>query len=441
MLPGGVQPACVVVDGERISAIAGHSAAPVDALLQDFGDDFVLPGLVDTHIHINEPGRTHWEGFETATRAAAAGGYTCLVDMPLNSIPSTINVDALEQKRAAAAGKSLVDYAFWGGAVEGNAADLKPLAKAGVAGFKAFLVPSGVDEYAMLDETGLRAAMPKIAASGLPFLIHAELPGPLEKAQRSLTEREWREYGNYLHSRPDEAELAAIRLIIRLAREYQCRVHIVHLATSHALIELFRARLDSLPITVETCPHYLYFSAECIPDGATQYKCAPPIRAAFHRDLLWQALRDGDIDMIATDHSPCPIELKQLDSGNFKTAWGGISSVSLALSAVWTKGRQYGISIGEIVRWMCEQPAVLCGLAGRKGRIAIGADADFAIFDADRPWQVTEEQLHFRNKVSPYLGERFTGRVKATFLRGELIYQEGRFPAPPEGRECRVNKI
>ncbi len=426
----------MIVDDERIVEIAAHSTPPPEALLKDYGDDFVLPGLVDTHIHINEPGRTDWEGFETATHAAAAGGYTCLVDMPLNSTPATTNVQALEEKRASAKGKALVDYAFWGGAVEGNATDLKCLAEAGVLGFKAFLVPSGVDEFAMLDEAGLRQAMPVIAATGLPLLVHAELP----PAIHPLTGNP-RQYTNYLHSRPDEAELQAIRLMIELVREYRGRVHIVHLATSHALPELRQARAEGLPITVETCPHYLYFSAESIPDGATQFKCAPPIRAAFHSRLLWQALHDGEIDMIATDHSPCPLELKQLPTGNFKTAWGGISSVSLALSAVWTKARLADISISEIVKWMCEQPAVLSGLSNRKGRIAVGMDADITIFDPDRTWHVTESQLHFRNKISPYLGERLTGQVKATLLRGQLVYENGRFPAAPAGRECRTRHV
>ncbi len=426
----------MVVEDGRISEITGHSAPPDDALLKDFGNYFVLPGLIDTHIHINEPGRADWEGFETATRAAAAGGYTCLVDMPLNSIPATTNVAALEQKRAAANGKAMVDYEFWGGAVEGNAADLKPLAEAGVAGFKAFLVPSGVAEFTMLDEAGLRAALPIIAATGLPLLVHAELPYALQPFAGNP-----KQYVNYLASRPDEAELQAIRLMIDLVRQHRCRVHIVHLATSYALFDLRQARAEGLPITLETCPHYLYFSAESIPDGATQFKCAPPIRAAFHRPLLWQALRDGDIDLIATDHSPCPLEMKQLPTGNFQTAWGGIASVSLALSAIWTKARLAEIPISEIVKWMCEQPALLCGLSGRKGCIAVGADADLTVFDPDRTWHVTETQLHFRNKISPYLGERFTGQVKTTFLRGEVVYEDGRFPAPPNGRECEARRI
>jgi allantoinase len=420
----------------RIVEIAGHSSPPPDALLRDFGEDLVLPGLVDTHIHINEPGRTAWEGFETATRAAAAGGYTCLVDMPLNSIPATTNVKALEEKRGAANGKALVDYAFWGGAVEGNAADLKSLAEAGVAGFKAFLVPSGVDEFAMLDEAGLREALPRIAATGLPLLVHAELPHALQTFTGDP-----RQYSNYLHSRPDEAEVQAIRLMIELVREYHCRVHIVHLATSQALPELRQARAEGLPITVETCPHYLYFSAESIPDGATQFKCAPPIRAEFQRRLLWQGLREGDIDMIATDHSPCPLELKQLPAGDFQTAWGGIASVSLALSAIWTKARLAEICISQVVKWMCEQPAALSGLAGRKGRLAVGADADITIFDPNRAWHVTESHLHFRNRISPYLGERFTGQVRATFLRGQTVYEDGGFPATPSGRECQASRI
>ena len=425
----------MIVEDERVTAITEHGSVPEDGILKDFGTHFVLPGLVDTHIHINEPGRADWEGFETATRAAAAGGYTCLVDMPLNSIPATNNVDALKEKRAAAQSKALVDYAFWGGAVAGNAASLKPLAQAGVRGFKAFLVPSGVAEFEMLDEAGLREAMPIIAETGLPFLVHAELPHALMKATGNP-----RQYSYYLASRPDVAELQAIRLLIDLVREYRCRVHIVHLATSHALGDLRAARAEGLPITVETCPHYLYFTAESIPDGATQFKCAPPIRAGFNRDALWNALRDGDIDLIATDHSPSTPDLKQMETGNFQTAWGGIASVSLALSAIWSKARQQDISMFEVARWMSEKPAALAGVTN-KGSIKIGLEADLAVFDPDRSWHVTTDHMHFRNKISPYIGERFTGQVKATFLRGELVYEDGCFPLSPIGRECKVEKI
>ncbi len=429
VLPDGVEPACVICESGKIAEIVPHAAAPKESILHDFGDAFVLPGLVDSHIHINEPGRTDWEGFETATRAASAGGYTCLVDMPLNSIPATTNVPALEQKRAAATGKALVDYAFWGGAVAGNASELESLAMAGVRGFKAFLVPSGVEEFTMLDEAGLRAAMPVIAKTGLLLLVHAELPEQLQPIASDP-----RKYSNYLASRPDEAELAAIRLMIGLVREYRCPVHIVHLATAQALPELKQARAEGLPITVETCPHYLYFAAESIPDGATQFKCAPPIRAAFHQERLWQALHSGVIDLIATDHSPCPAPMKQ---GDFASSWGGIASVSLALAAIWTKANA---TISQIARWMSEQPAQLAGLDSRKGGIAKGLDADFAVFDPNHSWTVTEDQLHFRNKISPYLGEQFLGRVQATFVRGQLVYNNGIFAAVPPGTECRVKE-
>jgi allantoinase len=310
-----------------------------------------------------------------------------------------------------------------------------------VAGFKAFLVPAGVDEFTNLDEAGLRAAMPEIAATGLPFLVHAELPGPIDAIAPTLAKADGRKYFNYLHSRPDEAELQAIRLVIRLCREYQCRVHIVHLATSLALPDLRAARAEGLPITIETCPHYLCFEAASIADGATQFKCAPPIRDAFHQDALWQALLDGDIDLIATDHSPCPPALKRPDTGDFLKAWGGIASVSLALSAMWTKARSRQISISQIVRWMCERPAILAGLASSKGRLAVGVDADLTIFDSERQWEVTEDRLHFRNKISPYLGQHLTGQVKATYVRGELVYQDGHFLTQPSGRECKVKSI
>ena len=297
-----------------------------------------MPGLVDPHIHINEPGRTDWEGFETATRAAAAGGYTCLIDMPLNCIPSTTDVAALAGKRQAAAGKALVDYRFWGGAVHGNAGHLQALAQNGVAGFKAFMVHPGTNEFSMVTEQDLRLAMPIVAETGLPLLVHAEAPGPIEEAARQCTDRDMRRYANYMNSRPESAEIEAISLIIKLCREYSCRVHVVHLAAASALTDLRAARDEGLPITVETCPHYLFFSAEAIEDGNTAFKCAPPIRRAENRELLWEALQKGDIDLIATDHSPCPPEMKRIEEGDFKGAWGGIASVSLALPAVYRGG-------------------------------------------------------------------------------------------------------
>ncbi len=411
--PEGVRPACVAFEHGRISSIDGFSTAPADAI--DAGDHFVLPGLIDTHVHINEPGRTEWEGFTTATKAAAAGGVTCVVDMPLNSIPATTTVSALEQKRAAARGQCFVDYAFWGGVVPGNRDDLLPLAAAGVRGFKCFLAPSGVDEFSMVSEADLRQAMPILAQTGLPLLTHAELPDLLVPSTASPT------YDAYLRSRPDESELEAIRLLIRLCREYRCRVHIVHLATAKALPELRRARAEGLPITVETCPHYLYFAAEDIRDGATQFKCAPPIRSATNRELLWDGLRQGLIDLVATDHSPCPPEMKRLEQGDFSSAWGGIASLSLSLSIMWTAAQRRGFDITNVVRWMSENPAQLAGLQSRKGRIAPGYDADLVIFDPDARFQVTPDRLHFRHPLSPYLGEVLNGEVKRTLVRGHVL--------------------
>lgn len=401
----------------------------------DVGDRMLLPGLVDVHAHLNEPGRTEWEGFATGTKAAAAGGYTTIVDMPLNCIPSTTTVAALDDKRAAAAGKASIDYAFWAGVVPGNAGNLRALARAGVRGFKCFLIHPGTEEFAMVTEQDLREAMPAIAETGLPLLVHAELPGPVAEASGQLEGSNWRTYGTYLQSRPESAEVEAIRLVIRLARETGCRVHIVHLSAAAAFTDLDTARQEGLPITVETCPHYLYFDAERIPDGGTQFKCAPPIRSALNGAQLWEGLRSGRIDIIATDHSPCPPALKCLEEGDFRKAWGGISSLSLSLPAIWTAARERGFHITDIVRWMAEQPAKLGGFERKKGRIAPGYDADLVVFDPDAEFVVTKDDLHFRHPCSPYLGERMKGRVQSTLLRGEMVYQHGAFNRDAMGAE------
>src|SRR4051812_1274930 len=395
----------------------------------------LLPGLVDAHVHLNEPGRTSWEGFATGTRAAAAGGYTAIVDMPLNCIPSTTTLAALEEKRAAAAGQASIDYGFWAGVVPGNVAELQPLARAGVRGYKCFLVHPGSEEFAMVTEQDLIRAMPIIAETGLPLLVHAELPDPILEATAEVRGADWRAYETYLRSRPEAAEVDAIRLMIRLARETGCRVHVVHLSAAAALEELEAARGEGLPVTVETCPHYLFFTAEEIPDGATQFKCAPPIRCGLNQARLWEALRAGIIDMIATDHSPCPVALKGLEEGNFETAWGGISSLSLGVAATWTAARERGFRITDVVRWMAEQPAVLAGVTGRKGRIEAGHDADLVVFNPDREFTVTEECLRFRHPCSPYLGRTLQGQVVATVLRGETVYREGTFPGRNSGVE------
>jgi allantoinase len=435
--PEGIRRAAIVVEGGKIRSVIPPNQVPVDIEVQDLGNAAVLPGLVDSHVHINDPGRTEWEGFYTATRAAAAGGYTMLVDMPLNCLPPTTSVAALEVKRQAAQGECWVDWAAWGGIVQGNAENIEALAAAGVRGFKCFLVHPGIDGFTMVGEEDLRAALPHVAGTGLPLLVHAELATPIDAATQHLAGADWRSYATYLQSRPDEAELAAIRMTLSLCREYDFHLHIVHLSTSKALGDLRAARAEGLAVSVETCSHYLHLTAEDIADGATLCKCAPPIRTRENREALWQGLRDGVIDLVATDHSPCPPALKQLEDGSFRTAWGGISSLSVALPVMWTEASRRGFTLRDIVRWMAEGPAKLAGLLTRKGQIAEGYDADLVIFDPDSEFVIREDKLHYRHPVSPYLGETVRGVVKATYLRGQLVFQEGRFPGEPFGQESR----
>jgi len=433
--PQGIRPAAILVEGDRIQAVIPPSEIPAGTPREDFVDAAILPGLVDAHVHINEPGRTEWEGFRTATRAAAAGGYTMIVDMPLNSIPSTTTVGALAAKRQSAAGQCLVDWAAWGGVVPGNDKELEPLARAGVRGFKCFLVDPGIEEFALVGEPDLRKALPSLVLTGLPLLVHAELPGPIEFATQHLEGENWSQYQTYLRSRPDEAELAAIHLMLALCREYGFRLHIVHLATASALRTLQAARAEGLGVTVETCPHYLHFAAESIPDGATLFKCAPPVRCRANRLALWQGLKDGIIDMVVTDHSPCPPPMKRRQPGDFRSAWGGIASLSTALPVMWTEARERGFSLTDIAEWMSAQPAKLAGCEARKGRIAEGYDADLTVFDPETPFTVTENHLHHRHALSPYLGESLRGVVKRTYLRGRLVFREGGFSPEAAGRE------
>lgn len=436
LTPQGFAPATVIVENEQISAVLGWIELPPDADRIDFGDKWLLPGLVDTHVHINEPGRTEWEGFATATRAAAAGGVTTLVDMPLNCVPETIDVPALAAKRNAANGKTWVDWAAWGGVVRGNTQALQLLVQAGVPGFKCFLIHSGIDGFAWVDESDLRAALARLQGT-LPLLVHAEVAGPINTATNQLNAKNagWRNYCTYLDSRPDAAEIDAIRLLIRLAEEFKTPIHIVHLSSAGALPLLAQARVRGLPITVETCPHYLWFAAEEIPEGATEYKCAPPIRNAENRETLWKALEEGPIDMVVTDHSPCPPGMKHPETGRWDQAWGGVSSLGLALPVMWTAMQQRGINPGRLGEWMAAAPARLAGLAGRKGALAPGADADFAVFDPDAAWTVVPSDLHFRHKLSPYLGANLRGRVAETWLRGEPIFRAGEFLGAARGRE------
>jgi allantoinase len=436
--PEGIRPAAILVEGEKIQALVSPDQVPTHADTHDFGEAAILPGLVDSHVHINDPGRAEWEGFDTATRAAAAGGYTFLVDMPLNCLPATTTVARLEAKRASALGRCRVDWAAWGGVVANNQGDIEALAAAGVPGFKCFLIHPGIDGFTMVTEQQLRAALPAVARTGLPLLVHAELPEPIDAATENLATADWRSYSTYLQSRPEEAELAAIRLLLALCREYNFRLHIGHLSTSAALPELKIARAQGLAVSVETCPHYLHLTSETIKDGATLCKCAPPIRSRENRERLWQGLSDGVIDLVVTDHSPCPPAMKRLDEGNFRTAWGGISSLSVALPVMWTEASKRGFTLSDIARWMAEGPARLAGCQVRKGRIAPGFDSDLVVFDAEGTFVVTEERLHYRHLLSPYLGEKLRGIVKATYLRGKPIFLKGKFPGEPAGREFRA---
>jgi allantoinase len=436
--PGGIQAAAILVEAGQIQSVVPIDEVPVRVEAHDFGDPAILPGLVDSHVHINDPGRADWEGFETATRAAAAGGYTLLVDMPLNCLPATSSVVGLELKRAAARERCRVDWAAWGGVVHDNQNEIAALAAAGVLGFKCFLVHPGIDSFTMVTEQQLKAALPHVARTGLPLLVHAELPAPIDNVTQTLVNGDWRRYETYLQSRPDQAELCAIRLMLSLCRQYKFRFHLVHLSTSQALRELRAARSAGLPVSVETCPHYLHLASEAIADGATLNKCAPPIRSRENREQLWQGLRDGIIDLIATDHSPCPPEMKRLAEGNFKLAWGGIPSLSVALPLIWTEASSRGFSLLDIAHWMAEGPARLAGCHLRKGRIAAGYDADFVVFDSDSEFLVNKERLHYRHPVSPYLGEKLRGVVKATYLRGNPVFAEGEFPGVPIGREFRL---
>jgi allantoinase len=436
--PRGTQPGVLLVEGQTIQAICQPSDIPINAVIHDCGNEALLPGLVDTHVHINEPGRTEWEGFLTATKAAAAGGFTTLVDMPLNCLPETTTVAALEKKRSAAKNQCFVDWAAWGGAVANNQQHILPLAHAGVRGFKCFLIYPGCDGFIMIDQQQLETALPSIAASDLPLLVHAELAGPIDAAAKKLGDADWRSYATYLSSRPDQAELDAIRLMIRLCRQYRFRLHIVHLSTALVLEELRAARTEGLSITVETCPHYLHFTAEEIKNGATLLKCAPPIRSKENQQQLWRGLHDGIIDMIVTDHSPCPPTMKCEDSGRFDLAWGGIASLSLALSIIHTECLHRGFRLDDIARWMSSAPATLAGISHRAGSLEAGRDANFVIFDTDASFPVTPDRLHYRHAISPYLGETLQGVVKATYLRGEAAYREGYFTTKPSGREVTL---
>jgi len=437
---GAVAPASVHISAGRISAITPYEEeVPSGVEIVEAADSFVMPGLVDSHVHVNEPGRTEWEGFETATRAALAGGVTTIVDMPLNCIPATTTLDGLQAKLAATGGKLHADVAFWGGVVPGNTSELSKLWDAGVVGFKCFLVHSGVDEFPNVTERDLCAAMPELARLGAMLIVHAEVPGPIEKAccqtaNGSDSGEANRSYEAFLRSRPRAAENEAVELMIRLGRQYGCRLHIVHHSSSDALSMLRTAKESGAQITVETCPHYLHFAAEDIGEGATEFKCCPPIRERENREQLWAALREGTIDMVVSDHSPCPPEMKLREQGDFMKAWGGISSLQLRLPVMWTEASERGFEVQQLAAWLCEAPARQVGLLSRKGSLSIGCDADLVIWNPDREFCVRPELIQHRHKLTPYAGDTLRGLVEKTFLRGQIVYDGGEFASVPGGQ-------
>ena len=437
--PEGLRPASVVIHGEKIAAVVEPEKASTALPVIDVGDLLVLPGLVETHAHINEPGRTDWEGFATATRAAAAGGITTLIDMPLNSQPVTTTVEALRLKQQAAAGQIWVDCGFHAGVVPGHAEHIQPLLDAGVCAFKTFLCHSGIDDFPNSTEADLRAVLPQLAAADVPLFVHAELVAELPESVKAAFAANPRSYLAYLQTRPASWEITAIDLLLKLCREFRFPVHVVHLAAATATRPLLlAAKQAGLPITVETGPHYLYFAAEQVPNGDTRFKCAPPIRETRERDCLREMLRNGEIDTLGSDHSPAPPELKQIEAGDLSQAWGGISSLQLLLPVVWTSLQGNLESRAEcIARVLAGNPARLAGLDDRKGVIKPGLDADFTIFDPTTRSVVRGADLHHRHKISPYEGCTLTGQVEGTVLRGRFIYERGGFVGSPAGALLR----
>ena len=423
-----VAPASVHISDGVIVAVGDYDEVPSDCeVIEACETSVVMAGLVDTHVHINEPGRTEWEGFRSATLSAAAGGVTTIIEMPLNSIPPTTTLANFQTKLAAAEGKCSVDVGFWGGVVPGNLPELSKLAEAGVVGFKCFLVHSGVDEFPNVTEADLLEAMPELARLGSVLIVHAEVPGPIDEALSEESGADPRKYATFLKSRPREAENRAVELMIRLSRKTGARIHIVHHSSSDALPVLREARSKGVAITIETCPHYLSFAAEDIPEGATEFKCCPPVRERENREELWAALDEGLIEMVVSDHSPCPPGMKSLGTGNFMEAWGGISSLQLRLPVMWTEALERGYTINHLAEWLCRAPARLVGLDKRKGAIAAGFDADLVIWNPQGVFRVEPSMIHHKHKLTPYAGLTLSGIVEATYLRGEKIYDHGQF--------------
>uniref|UniRef100_G3NKP4 allantoinase n=1 Tax=Gasterosteus aculeatus aculeatus TaxID=481459 RepID=G3NKP4_GASAC len=434
LLGDQVRPAVIVIKDGTIHQILSDSDFPGGEVL-DVGDSVVMPGIVDCHVHVNEPGRVSWEGFWTATRAAAAGGVTTIVDMPLNSIPPTTTVGNFHEKQLEATGKCFVDTAFWGGVIPGNQLELRPMIQAGVAGFKCFLIHSGVEEFPHVTEQDLHAAMAQLQGTGSVLLFHAEV----DVQQTTQENGDPRQYSTFLQSRPDIMEMEAIRTITALCLQYQVRCHIVHLSSAKPLELIREARQAGAPLTVETTHHYLSLCAEDIPAGATQFKCCPPIRGSVNQEQLWSALKAGQIDMVVSDHSPCTPDLKKLDNGDFTEAWGGISSLQFGLPLFWSSASKRGFQLSDVARLLSQQTARLGSLDNRKGSLAPGYDADLVVWDPEKEFEIKEASIHHKNKLTPYLGLTLRGVVCATIVRGQLVYREGSFCPEPLGKHLLQN--
>ncbi|MFT6067741.1 MAG: allantoinase [Bacteriovoracaceae bacterium] len=423
--PGSLGRQYIAIEDSKILKI---SSTPIEGELIDKGDLVIMAGLVDTHVHVNEPGRTDWEGFETATKACAAGGITTVVDMPLNCLPVTTTKEALEIKLKEVKGKLYVDTGFWGGVVPDSVDRLEELLNSGVLGVKSFLIHSGIDEFPEMKEADLEKAMPILSKHKVPYLIHAEVDDGLGNTK--ITDK----YESFEKSRPNSWEDNAISLMIKLCKKHFTKTHIVHLASGSALNMIEEAKKEGLPFTVETCPHYLTFKSEEIPDGKTLYKCCPPIRGGENRELLWDGIKKGLIDFIVSDHSPCTANLKMMAEGDFEKAWGGIASLQFSLPIVWTEAVKRGFSLNQLSQLMSERTAEFIGLGAKKGSLIEGADADFVIWDPDEEFTLKKENIQFKNKVTPYEGKNLMGVIYETWLRGEVIFSEDQFSTPPQGQ-------
>lgn len=420
----------LIKDGIISEIIPGkidYSGFPVE----DAGDCVVMPGIIDSHVHINEPGRTAWEGFETITKAAIAGGITTLVDMPLNASPVTTSAEAFHEKIKAAQGKLHCNCGFWGGIVPGNLDKIEELIDAGVLGIKAFLTHSGIDDFPNVSISDLKTGMETIAKYNIPLLAHSELDEPHPGIL--LFDNNPTNYIAYLNSRPKIWEDKAVELMIGLCEKFNCPVHIVHLSSANSIEQIKIAKAKGLPLTVETCPQYLYFCAEEIPDANTLFKCAPPIRERENNEKLWKALKDGTIDFVVTDHSPATPELKKTESGNLKEAWGGIASIQFSLPVVWTAAKKRGFNLNEIATLMSSNIARFISFGHSKGHIKKGYDADIVVWDPEQKFIVKKEDIHYRHKISPYIGEKLYGVVKQTYVGGKKVFENGNFISLPQG--------